>query len=352
MITKRILIGVATLTFSLVAVEVRAITLPDTTSPCSTGSVDGCLKIKNSDSSHFGAPAIVAITQSQFGTAISANGTYDGLDTYGGNIGVNSSGGSMGVYGSGPYAGIYGSTSNASGYGVYGQNTATGGASVGVYGSGTNTGVVGAGAVGVKGSGSLYGVYGAGSGTGSFGVFAVGDSYGVWGFAPGSGVAVYGDNSSSVGWAGYFNGRVYASGAYTSSDARLKKDVAGLSYGLKDLEALRPITFKWKDQSRGNGRNIGFLAQDLQKVVPELVDQDSKSGMLSVNYPGLVPVLVKAIQEQQVTIQRQEARIEGLEQRPMVSSMFSGGINVLVAIGGLTALLLTVMRRRREQAQR
>jgi hypothetical protein len=81
--------------------------------------------------------------------------------------------------------------------------------------------------------------------------------------------------------------------------------------------------------------------------------------MLSVNYTGLIPVAVKAIQEQQgmireqqATIARQEARIQALEQRPIVASMFSGGVNVSVAIGAIVALLLNVLRRRKEQPAR
>jgi hypothetical protein len=175
--------------------------------------------------------------------------------------------------------------------------------------------------------------------------------YGVWGGASGTGTAVYGQNTNSSGWAGYFSGKVYSTVSFTTSDARLKRDVADLSYGLKDLAALRAVSFKWKDQNRGDGRHLGFLAQDLQKVVPEIVDKDAKSGMLSVNYPGLVPVLVKAVQEQQAIIQKQEARIASLEQRPMISSMLSGGTNVTVAVGAVGALAFMIVRRRREQRQ-
>ncbi|HLK90714.1 MAG TPA: tail fiber domain-containing protein [Polyangia bacterium] len=361
---NRVLFSVATLTLSLLAVEAEAITLPDTTSPCSTGSADGCLKITNTDSTDYGSPAITAITQSQYGAAVSASGSADGVDAYGGNIGVNSTGGNLGVYGSGSQWGIYGTTStassyavygsasNASSYGVYGNNTS--GIGVGVHGSG-NPGMEAVGTtIGLHATSPVIGVFGqaTGSDTTDYGISGTSQNgSGVYGFSGSSGRAVYGDNSSSAGWAGYFNGKVYAAAGYTSSDARLKKDVASLSYGLKDLAALRPITFKWKDPSRGDARNIGFLAQDLQKVVPEVVDQDARSGMLSVNYPGLVPVLVKAIQEQQVVIARQDARIQALEQRPLVSSMFSGGINVSVAIGALGALVLNIIRRRRERRQ-
>jgi len=171
-----------------------------------------------------------------------------------------------------------------------------------------------------------------------------GGGYGIYAGVGGPGQAVHGQNTDSTGWAGYFDGKVYASQGFTSSDARLKKDVADLSYGLRDLAALRPVTFKWKDPNRGDGRHLGFLAQELQKVVPEIVDKDAKTGMLAVDYPALVPLLVKAMQEQQATIQRQDARIANLEQRPIVSSMFPGEMGMLTALGALGALSFAALR--------
>ena len=176
-----------------------------------------------------------------------------------------------------------------------------------------------------------------------------GGGYGIYAGVGGTGKAVHGQNTNSSGWAGYFDGKVYASAGFTSSDARLKKDIADLSYGLRTLTALRPVAFKWKDQNRGDDRHLGFLAQDLQKVVPEIVDKDGQTGMLSVNYPGLVPVLVKAIQEQQAIIQKQESRIATLEQRPIISSMFSGGINLTTALGAIVALAFVTLRERRSR---
>ncbi|MFV0267704.1 MAG: tail fiber domain-containing protein [Draconibacterium sp.] len=61
---------------------------------------------------------------------------------------------------------------------------------------------------------------------------------------------------------------------------------------------------KYKD-SFENKKNIGFIAQDIQKIFPELVEED-ESGYLSVNYIGLIPVLVEAIKEL-------ETRVETLE---------------------------------------
>jgi len=177
-----------------------------------------------------------------------------------------------------------------------------------------------------------------------------GGGYGIYAGVGGTGQAVHGQNNNASGWAGYFDGRVWVSGGIQQpSDARLKRDIAELPYGLRDLVTLRPVTFKWKDRDRGEGRHLGFLAQDLQKVVPEMVDKNSSTGMLAVDYTALVPVLAKAIQEQHGTYQRLDARIATLEQRPVMSSMFSGGMNKTMLIVMLGALLFAVVRARRQR---
>jgi hypothetical protein len=256
-------------------------------------------------------------------------------------------------YGAG--GGVYGASTDY--YGVYGRTTGTGSA---IVGEATNSNAYAGYFTGqvVVSTSAYVGISGTGPNGGVIGQASAGSGFGVQGVATGTGDGIVGVNTSGSGRAGYFNGNVsvfgtvYASAGYTSSDGRLKKDVVALPYGLKELAGLRPVTFKWKDERRGDGRYIGFIAQDLRKVVPEVVDQDSKTGMLAVNYASLVPVLVKSIQEQQATIARQDARIQALEQRPVLASMFSGGINVSVAIGAFAALALNMIRRRKQQAAR
>ena len=64
-----------------------------------------------------------------------------------------------------------------------------------------------------------------------------------------------------------------------------------------------------KDQNKK--QKIGVLAQDIEKVFPELVSESN--GVKSVNYQGLVPVLINALKEQDSKMNAQEARIERLE---------------------------------------
>lgn len=88
----------------------------------------------------------------------------------------------------------------------------------------------------------------------------------------------------------------YTSGVYTAtSDARRKTNVQGLTYGLDTVLALKPSSFDWID---GNLHDIGFIAQEVQKLVPEIVSQMSdKDETLGLNYSGFAPVFAKAIQD-------------------------------------------------------
>jgi septal ring factor EnvC (AmiA/AmiB activator) len=65
---------------------------------------------------------------------------------------------------------------------------------------------------------------------------------------------------------------------------------------------LRPVNYTWKDNDR---KDLGFIAQEIREILPELV-MESKDSMntLLMNYQGVIPVLVKAIQEQQAEIQQ------------------------------------------------
>ena len=83
----------------------------------------------------------------------------------------------------------------------------------------------------------------------------------------------------------------------TSSDARLKKDINPLPYGLKEVIDLNPVSFFWKDNTTDSSRNIGFIAQELKKIIPESVFGEEENTYLSINSTYLIPVLVKAIQE-------------------------------------------------------
>ena len=93
-----------------------------------------------------------------------------------------------------------------------------------------------------------------------------------------------------------------------SSDARLKANIVSLGSTLAKLLLIDGKTYTMKKNGK---QKIGVLAQDIQKVFPELVTTDNKE-MLAVNYQGLVPVLINALKEQDDKISRLEKLVEKL----------------------------------------
>ena len=93
-----------------------------------------------------------------------------------------------------------------------------------------------------------------------------------------------------------------------SSDARLKANIVSLGSTLAKLLLIDGKTYTMKKNGK---QKIGLLAQDIQKVFPELVTTDDKE-MLAVNYQGLVPVLINALKEQDDKISRLEKLVEKL----------------------------------------
>jgi hypothetical protein len=112
------------------------------------------------------------------------------------------------------------------------------------------------------------------------------------------------------------SGTVSASGTTLTSDARLKSNVVGINNGLSKIMSLRPVNYdkKFDLDSAGSVNEHGFIAQELQKIMPELVTEGKdKDKLLSINYTAVIPVLTKAIQEQQDTIQKQQEQIDELK---------------------------------------
>jgi len=180
------------------------------------------------------------------------------------------------------------------------------------------------------GSGDNYGVavdVSGGTGT-NIGVraFANGGSiaYGVWGYAQGA--------SSGTNYAIYSQGNSFASGGnWTGSDSRLKINVAGFDGALSRIGQLPVKTYHFDNEKYPTfnfptQRQYGIMAQDLEKVFPEMVLESDhpipdENGELTeetveikaVNYVQLIPVLVKAVQEQQVIIESQKVELETLK---------------------------------------
>jgi len=138
---------------------------------------------------------------------------------------------------------------------------------------------------------------------------------------------------NAIGSTGTFNSMVantisgtsatFGSFTYSASDRKLKTDVKPLTGTLADIQKLQGVSFKWKKDGKDS---LGFIAQDVQKVYPQLVG-GSASTTYAIQYEGLIAPLVEAVKEvnsktdsqkniiekQQKIIDDQEARIKALE---------------------------------------
>lgn len=174
--------------------------------------------------------------------------------------------------------------------------------------------------IGVKGLGGYIGVSGEST-------LAGGSGYriGVYGYASGG----------ASNYAGYFNGNVYVNGTVTeTSDRSLKKNILPISGSLEKVLELKGVTYEWKSQEElslfnsGKGElkkeidlqrfdfpkgiQLGVIAQDVEKVAPELVHTDA-NGIKSVDYIKIIPLLIEAIKDQQNIIESQSRKITELE---------------------------------------
>ena len=119
-------------------------------------------------------------------------------------------------------------------------------------------------------------------------------------------------NATSDAFVVYFNGNATLSGDLTiNSDARLKDNIQPLGSTLNKLHQIEGKTYSFKKDEEHTPK-IGVLAQEVQAVFPELVTEGG-DGILSVNYQGLVPVLINAINEQDAKMSEQDAKIAALE---------------------------------------
>jgi trimeric autotransporter adhesin len=164
-----------------------------------------------------------------------------------------------------------------------------------------------------------------------------GNSYGVYSIVGSNGgqanIAIYGNAPSSSGntlpnWAGYFSGDVYITGAgwipggtWNSSDRKFKTNIEGIRNPLEILKKLKPKTYYY-DSTNADGicfpheKQYGFIAQEVQQVMPEMVRMVNKpadidangnilhksSSHLGVNYTNFIALLAAGIQQQQIVV--------------------------------------------------
>jgi hypothetical protein len=99
---------------------------------------------------------------------------------------------------------------------------------------------------------------------------------------------------------------------FNASDARYKKDIQPIANALEKAKQIEGVSYLWKEEFSDNKTlQLGVIAQELEKVFPNLV-QTNEKGYKSVNYIGLIPVMLEAIKEQQKQIDALTNKVSSL----------------------------------------
>ncbi|WP_124981018.1 tail fiber domain-containing protein [Nonlabens xiamenensis] len=117
---------------------------------------------------------------------------------------------------------------------------------------------------------------------------------------------------------GIFVGTVTAAGTLLTSDRRLKKNVVEIDDMLEKVMELRPVFYEKKrsiEEDSYDRQEYGFIAQELQKILPEIVTTTTREDqLLGVDYNSLIPILTRAVQQQQAQLEAKNAETEALKE--------------------------------------
>jgi hypothetical protein len=91
-----------------------------------------------------------------------------------------------------------------------------------------------------------------------------------------------------------------------------RDDVAPLAAGLEELLRLEPVSYVWNDMAPGESRgkrDLGFIAEDVAKVLPEVVARDAGGKPVGIDYSRITVLAVQAIKQQQARHEAETARL-------------------------------------------
>jgi hypothetical protein len=123
----------------------------------------------------------------------------------------------------------------------------------------------------------------------------------------------------------YVNGDITANSVAGTSDIRFKTNIRPVTHALDKVKALQGVYFNWNqkafpEKEFGTQDELGFIAQEVEKVVPEVVSKDkSKEEYRSVKYDKVVALLVEAIKEQQKQINDLKTQLKRLKRSKKIS---------------------------------
>ncbi len=111
----------------------------------------------------------------------------------------------------------------------------------------------------------------------------------------------------------YSSGNATLAGTLTqSSDVRLKREISSIPYALDAVTKLEGVTYYWKDSTKDASKQIGLIAQDVEKVFPEAVKTNAQ-GFKSVAYQNLIAPLINALREVREWMFATDERVSALE---------------------------------------
>src|SRR3989344_5923212 len=144
--------------------------------------------------------------------------------------------------------------------------------------------------------------------------------------------------------------------ACSLSSIRFKENIEGLAYGLEAARQLRPVTFTFKpEMNAGTSTQVGFIAQEMEFIIPELVSFDAEGRPAGVNYPAVAVLLTNAIKELNLNLETIASTTASStpQSENFAESFFSNVFSRLTewfadAANGITEMIATRFRAKEE----
>jgi hypothetical protein len=105
------------------------------------------------------------------------------------------------------------------------------------------------------------------------------------------------------------NGTLSAGSIVETSSKRFKENVQNITNPLETVKQLQGVTYNWIESGKGD---IGFIAEEMEKVIPVLVEKSEDGVVQGMNYGKLTALLVEVVKAQQVQIDELKGRIDGI----------------------------------------
>ena len=132
---------------------------------------------------------------------------------------------------------------------------------------------------------------------GDGGLYHQGSSSWRWYYAQAHGCIGLNGSTTSSSYGCYITGSVYTTGSYNSSDIRLKENIETIDSAIDKVMKMRGVYFDWINKEKGEGRQVGVIAQEMNEVLPEAVIHAKDIDEYTVDYAKITGVLIEAIKD-------------------------------------------------------